>query len=65
MAHYLIDTGSDPNLVLRVEADSIRQAIDSLNLEDGESVTVYRIVAEPKKVTAKTETVRRFEIVAG
>lgn len=62
MAHYLIDTGGDPNRVLRVEADSITKAIESLNLADGESVTVYRIIAEPRSVRVESKTIRHIVV---
>ena len=62
MAFYLIvQSDIDPQKALKVEADSIKAAIESLNLEHGESVKVYRIVHEAK-VSVKEETVRKVEI---
>lgn len=63
MAHYLIvQSDIDPQLAIRVEADSIKGAIESLGLEHGDSVTVYRIAAEPKTVKVKERTVKDIEV---
>lgn len=62
MADYLVVTGDNPNFATRVEAKNLTQVIEKMKLEDGESVTVYRIAAEPRKVTVKTETIRKVVV---
>jgi len=62
MADYLIVTGDNPNFATRVEAKNIQAAIESLDLEGGAKVTVYRIAAPPRIVKVKEERVRRIEI---
>lgn len=62
MAHYLVVTGDNPSLAQQVEAKSLREAIEALDLGDGESATVYRVLSEPKIVRMKTATVRTVEI---
>jgi hypothetical protein len=62
MATYLVVNDADPCLALRVEGDSIKAAIESLNLADGASVKVYRIISEPKTVKVETETVRKVTV---
>lgn len=62
IAHYLIvQPDIDPQFAMKVEADSIKAAIESLDLEHGESVKVYRIVHEAK-VTVKEEKVRKVVV---
>ena len=62
MATYLIVTGDNPNFATRVEAKHLKEAIETLDLEDGDKVTVYRIASEPKTVTVKTETIRKVVV---
>lgn len=62
MAHYLIVKDADIPIGTRVEAKNSQQAIEQMDLEDGEAVKVYRIIAEPKTVKATTKTVRSISI---
>jgi hypothetical protein len=60
MAQYLIVT--DPNLGHRVEAKHIKEAMESMDLKDGESVIVYRLAGPPKRVTARVQQHWRIEV---
>ena len=62
MADYLVVIEDDPKFATRVEAKNLKHVIEKMKLEDGESVTVYRIAAEPRKVTVKTETIRKVVV---
>ena len=62
MADYLIVTGDNPNFATRVEAKNIQQAIEGLELGNGDKCTVYRLAAEPRVVKVREETVRRIDI---
>lgn len=64
MAHYLVTKdGGDYDLVLtHVEAKSIPEAIESLELGDGESVKVYRMAGDPRIVRIHEEVVRKVEV---
>lgn len=64
MAHYLVTKqGDDYDLVLtHVEAKSIPEAIESLELDDGESVKVYRMAGDPRIVRVREEVVRRVVV---
>lgn len=62
IATYLIVQGDNPNFATRVEAKNIQRAIEGLELEDGDSVLVYRMAAEPRRVTVTERTVREMEI---
>ena len=64
MAHYLITKpGPDYDLVLTdVEAKSLTEAIETLDLEDGEAISVYRMSAPPRIVRVHDETVRRIDV---
>lgn len=64
MAHYLIARETDDiiQVLADVEAKSIAEAIESLDLKDGESVTVYRMVAPPRVVRVREEVVRKVVV---
>lgn len=64
MAYYLIAQKKDDlwHILTEVSADSLRQAIEGVNLKNGESVKVYRMASEPRTVSVKEETVRKLEI---
>lgn len=60
MAEYLVTKpGGD---ITEVSAKNIHQAIEDLELEDGDSVVVYRVAGGPRRVTVETETVRRVRV---
>jgi hypothetical protein len=64
MAHYLIASkrNDDLSLLTLVEAKNIQKAIEALDLSEGDSVTVYRVHDVGRKVTVKTETIRRVMV---
>lgn len=62
MANYLVvETDAELIHVTEVEGKHIAEALESLKLEDGQSVIVYRVAAR-RKVTVKHKTVRQLDI---
>lgn len=62
MANYLVVTGDNPNQVTIVEdKSSLTEVIDTLELEDGDKATIYR-VANVRTVRVRSETVRKVTV---
>ena len=64
MATYLIVREDDiPRRVTIAEGRGVFEALEHLDLEDGEAVIVYRIAAPPRKVRMETQTVWKLKVV--